>query len=111
MKYKVRSGEMKLVIDKMELENFIRNKLQELEEMQDYEVPTDTVRAWIDIWHEQEVNPQPEDGASPDNVEIWKWWQTQNFQKEQGEQEYTMIYEIDLPKILKAFVERFTNCG
>jgi hypothetical protein len=21
----------------------------------------------------------------PDNVEIWKWWQTQKFQKEQGE--------------------------
>lgn len=47
----------------------------------------------------------------PDNVEIWKWWQTQTFQKEQGEQEYTMIYEIDLPKILKAFVERFPNCA
>ena len=46
----------------------------------------------------------------PDNVEIRKWWQTQKFQKEQGEQEYTMIYEIDLPKILKAFVERFPNC-
>lgn len=43
----------------------------------------------------------------PSNVEIWKWWQTQNFQKEQGEQEYTMIYEIDLPKILKAFTEHF----
>ena len=41
----------------------------------------------------------------PDNVEIWKWWKTQNFQKEQSEQEYTMIYEIDLPKILKAFTE------
>jgi hypothetical protein len=49
-------------------------------------------------------------GSFPDNVEIWKWWQTQKFQKEQGEQEYTMIYEIDLPKILKAFVERFPNC-
>ena len=47
----------------------------------------------------------------PDNVEIWKWWQTQNFQKEQGEQEYTMIYEIDLPKILKAFTEQFPNCA
>lgn len=46
----------------------------------------------------------------PDNVEIWKWWQTQNFQKEQGEQEYSMIYEIDLPKILKAFTEHFGNC-
>lgn len=47
----------------------------------------------------------------PDNVEIWKWWQTQKFQKEQGEQEYTMIYEIDLPKILKAFTEQFPNCS
>ncbi len=46
----------------------------------------------------------------PANVEIWKWWQTQKFQKEQGEQEYTMIYEIDLPKILKAFTEQFPNC-
>ena len=46
----------------------------------------------------------------PDNVEIWKWWQTQKFQKEQGEQEYTMIYEIDLPKILQAFTEQFPNC-
>lgn len=46
----------------------------------------------------------------PSNVEIWKWWQTQKFQKEQGEQEYTMIYEIDLPKILKAFTEQFPNC-
>ena len=45
----------------------------------------------------------------PDNVEIWKWWQTQKFQKEQGEQGYTMIYEIDLPKILKAFTEKFQN--
>ena len=45
----------------------------------------------------------------PDNVEIWKWWQTQKFQKEQGGQEYTMIYEIDLPKILKAFTEQFPN--
>jgi thymidylate synthase len=43
----------------------------------------------------------------PDNVEIWKWWQTQKFQKEQGDQEYKMIYEIDLPKILKSFVEYF----
>ena len=49
-------------------------------------------------------------GSFPDNVEIWKWWQTQKFQKEQGEQEYIMIYEIDLPNILKAFVERFPNC-
>lgn len=48
-------------------------------------------------------------GRFPDNLEIWKWWETQNFQKENGEQEYTMIYEIDLPKILKAFYEYFGN--
>jgi hypothetical protein len=45
----------------------------------------------------------------PSDEEIWKWWQTQKFQKEQGEQEYTMIYEIDLPKILKAFIENFSK--
>jgi hypothetical protein len=45
----------------------------------------------------------------PNNEEIWRWWQTQKFQKEQGEQEYTMLYEIDLPKILKAFIEHFSK--
>ena len=45
----------------------------------------------------------------PSDEELWKWWQTQKFQKEQGEQEYTMLYEIDLPKILKAFIEHFSK--
>lgn len=45
----------------------------------------------------------------PDNPEIWKWWKEQNFQKEQGEQGYTMIYAINLPKILKAFTEHLLN--
>ena len=45
----------------------------------------------------------------PSNEEIWRWWQTQKFQKEQGEQEYTMLYEIDLPKILKAFIEHLSK--
>lgn len=30
------------------IENFIRNKLQETEEMQEYSVSTDTIRCWID---------------------------------------------------------------
>lgn len=30
------------------LENFLRNKLQENEEMQDYAVATETIRYWID---------------------------------------------------------------
>ena len=41
----------------------------------------------------------------PSDEEVWRWWQTQKFQKEQGEQEYTMLYEIDLPKILKSFTK------
>ena len=45
----------------------------------------------------------------PSDEEVWRWWQTQKFQKEQGEQEYTMLYEIDLPKILKAFIEHFSK--
>jgi hypothetical protein len=46
----------------------------------------------------------------PSDEEMWRWWQTQKFQKEQGlEQEYTMLYEIDLLKILKAFIEHFSK--
>ena len=47
----------------------------------------------------------------PSDEEVWKWWQTQKFQKEQGEQEYTMLYEIDLPKILKSFTEHLIQGG
>jgi len=47
----------------------------------------------------------------PSDEEIWRWWQTQKFQKEQGEQEYTMLYEIDLPKILKSFTEHLIQGG
>lgn len=47
----------------------------------------------------------------PSDKNIWEWWKTQKFQKEQGEQEYTMLYEIDLPKILKAFIEHFSKTG
>ena len=47
----------------------------------------------------------------PSDEEVWRWWQTQKFQKEQGEQEYTMLYEIDLPKILKSFTEHLIQGG
>lgn len=47
----------------------------------------------------------------PSDEEIRRWWQTQKFQKEQGEQEYTMLYEIDLPKILKSFTEHLIQGG
>ena len=45
----------------------------------------------------------------PGDEEIWKWWKEQKFQRVRGEQEYIMIYEIDLPKILKSFTEHFLN--
>jgi hypothetical protein len=37
--------------------------------------------------------------------EVFEWLNNQAFQKEQGEQEYTMIYEIDLPKIINKFIK------
>jgi hypothetical protein len=57
----------------------------------------------------QEMEKEQRSIELPTDEEIWKWWQTQKFQKEQGEQEYTMLYEIDLPKILKAFIENFNK--
>lgn len=38
------------------LKNWIRNKLQEVEEMQEYQIATDTVRCWIDEWDEINEN-------------------------------------------------------
>lgn len=34
------------------LENWLRNTLDEVDLMCDYEVSTDTVRAWIDLYNE-----------------------------------------------------------
>jgi len=44
------------------LENWLRNKLQESEEMQDYAVATDTVRCWIDQY--KELNQHDVSGKS-----------------------------------------------
>lgn len=35
---------------------------------------------------------------------VFEWFRLQKFQREHGEQEYTMIYEIDLPKIINKFL-------
>lgn len=45
----------------------------------------------------------------PSNPEIYRWINEKKFQKAQGEQEYMMLFEIDMPKILKAFTERLLN--
>lgn len=42
---------MKLSDMNISLENWIRNKLQEVEEMQDYSVAIDTVRCWINEYN------------------------------------------------------------
>lgn len=39
------------------LENWLRNKLQENEEMHDYAVATDTVRCWIDEYKQLSQPP------------------------------------------------------
>lgn len=41
------------------LENFIRNELHDLERMQLYSLPTDTVRCWLDFYID-EVKKQSE---------------------------------------------------
>lgn len=39
----------------------------------------------------------------PTNPEIFKWFNDQGFQTEQGEQEYKMAFVIDMPKILESY--------
>jgi hypothetical protein len=64
----------------------------------------------VEDWKQaKEMEKQQRSIKLPSYEDIWKWWKTQKFQKEQGEQEYTMLYEIDLPKILKAFIEHFNK--
>lgn len=43
---------------KMSLETWLRDKLDEKEKKHDYEVATDTVRAWIDLYNEKQSQKQ-----------------------------------------------------
>lgn len=38
---------------KISLENYLRNKIDEVESMHSYELSTDTIRCWIDEYNEQ----------------------------------------------------------
>ena len=42
----------------MTLENWLRNKLQEIEEMHEYSIATDAVRAWIDLYNKEFFPPK-----------------------------------------------------
>lgn len=63
-------------------------------------------KEWIDKF---EKVVSTEHKTFPTDAEIFTWLKEENFQTEQGEQEYTMMFKIDLPKILKRFAERFLN--
>ena len=42
--------------------------------------------------------------------EIWKWLRQQNYQTDYEETgEYKMYYDLDMPKILRAFLEHSKN--
>lgn len=79
-------------------------RIREIQKNTAYPDSISVQQALIQVWNECEQGKK-----FPDDLAIWEWWNAQNFQKEQGEQEYTMIYEIDLPKIFKAFVGHFMS--
>lgn len=41
----------------------------------------------------------------PDIKDIELWLSKQNYQKEQGEQEYMMYFDVDIPKIIQDYIE------
>lgn len=45
----------------------------------------------------------------PSNSDIYRWIKEKKYQREQGEQEYMMLFELDMPKILKDFTEHLLN--
>ena len=92
----------------MTREKFIKKWLSNLD-YQYTETDKDLMRDDLDLVINQALPLHDVMHRFPSNPDIWKWWKTQKFQKEQGEQEYMMIYEIDLPKILKAFSEHLLN--
>jgi len=65
--------------------------------------------------HELPKEPQTEalnkhnvSGSLPD-AEIFLWLQKQKYQTEQGEQEYKMYFDVDMPKIIKAAIAHFSS--
>ena len=62
-------------------------------------------KEWIDKF-EKVVSTEPK--TFPTDSEIFTWIKEEKFQTEQGEQEYTMMFKNDMPKILKRFLERFS---
>jgi len=68
---------------------------------------TDTIMLGADKYAEAKLNYVDLAGGQrfPTNPEIFKWLSEQGYQTDSGEQEYTMMYELDMPKILGDFVK------
>ena len=43
------------------------------------------------------------------DAEIITWLRKQNYQTEIGEQEYTMYFDVDMPKIIRAAIAHFSS--
>ena len=62
-------------------------------------------KEWIDKF-EKVVSTEPK--KFPTDAEILTWLKEEKFQTEQGEQDYIMMFQIDMPRILKRFLGRFS---
>lgn len=45
---------------------------------------------------------------TPDIKDIQIWLSKQSYQKEYGEQEYMMYYDVDIPKIIQDYIKNLT---
>ncbi|MFS0489922.1 hypothetical protein [Leadbetterella byssophila] len=80
------------------------NRIREIQQKTAYPNSISVYQALMQVWNECKSKENKE---FPSDQDIWDWWEMQNFQKEEGEQGYTMIFKIDLPKILKSFFDYF----
>lgn len=84
------------------------DRIREIQQKTAFPDSRSVCQALMQVWNECEHEYNHECNKEfPSDQDIWDWWKMQNFQKEEGEQEYTMIFEIDLPKILRSFFDYF----
>ena len=74
--------------------------------------------AGINFTDEQEYAPKlsfknnevlPHVSVSLTDAEIITWLRKQNYQTEIGEQEYTMYFDVDMPKIIREAIAHFSS--
>ena len=65
------------------------------------------LKRWLGEYAQQQNDWVRVEDRLPSNPEIYRWLKDQQFQTEQGPQEYKMYFDVDMPKILKRFAEYF----